>query len=50
VYVVDAGLYFAVAAGNDNRDARNYSPAAALTEKAVTVVHRLSVMPIFQLW
>ncbi|KAG6830435.1 hypothetical protein H0H92_000738 [Tricholoma furcatifolium] len=32
---VDAGLHFAVAAGNDNRDACSYSPAAA--EKAVTV-------------
>jgi cerevisin len=32
---VDAGLHFAVAAGNDNQDACNYSPAAA--EKAVTV-------------
>ncbi|KAJ7350736.1 peptidase S8/S53 domain-containing protein [Mycena albidolilacea] len=32
---VDGGLHFAVAAGNDNRDACNYSPAAA--EKAVTV-------------
>ncbi|KAJ7099389.1 peptidase S8/S53 domain-containing protein, partial [Mycena belliarum] len=32
---VDQGLHFAVAAGNDNRDACNYSPAAA--EKAVTV-------------
>ncbi|KAG6849397.1 hypothetical protein H0H93_008754 [Arthromyces matolae] len=32
---VDTGLHFAVAAGNDNRDACNYSPAAA--EKAVTV-------------
>ncbi|VDC05092.1 unnamed protein product [Peniophora sp. CBMAI 1063] len=32
---VDDGLHFAVAAGNDNRDACNYSPAAA--EKAVTV-------------
>ena len=32
---VDEGLHFAVAAGNDNRDACNYSPAAA--EKAVTV-------------
>ncbi|KAF8058777.1 peptidase S8/S53 domain-containing protein [Lyophyllum atratum] len=32
---VDAGLHFAVAAGNDNRDACQYSPAAA--EKAVTV-------------
>ncbi|KAF9463587.1 peptidase S8/S53 domain-containing protein [Collybia nuda] len=32
---VDSGLHFAVAAGNDNRDACNYSPAAA--EKAVTV-------------
>ncbi|KAJ7658531.1 peptidase S8/S53 domain-containing protein [Mycena rosella] len=32
---VDAGLHFAVAAGNDNRDACNYSPAAA--ENAVTV-------------
>ena len=32
---VEAGLHFAVAAGNDNRDACNYSPAAA--EKAVTV-------------
>jgi len=30
-----AGLHFAVAAGNDNSDACNYSPAAA--EKAVTV-------------
>jgi cerevisin len=29
------GLHFAVAAGNDNRDACSYSPAAA--EKAVTV-------------
>jgi len=32
---VSAGLHFAVAAGNDNRDACEYSPAAA--EKAVTV-------------
>ena len=32
---VDSGLHFAVAAGNDNQDACNYSPAAA--EKAVTV-------------
>ncbi|KAI5791859.1 autophagic serine protease Alp2 [Geopyxis carbonaria] len=32
---VEAGLNFAVAAGNDNADACNYSPAAA--EKAVTV-------------
>ena len=32
---VDNGLHFAVAAGNDNRDACDYSPAAA--EKAVTV-------------
>ncbi|KAF8589519.1 hypothetical protein K439DRAFT_1405103 [Ramaria rubella] len=32
---VDSGLHFAVAAGNDNRDACDYSPAAA--EKAVTV-------------
>lgn len=32
---VDNGLHFAVAAGNDNADACNYSPAAA--EKAVTV-------------
>ncbi|KAF8526007.1 peptidase S8/S53 domain-containing protein [Hysterangium stoloniferum] len=32
---VDAGIHFAVAAGNDNKDACNYSPAAA--EKAVTV-------------
>ena len=32
---VDAGLHFAVAAGNDNRDACNYSPAAS--KKAVTV-------------
>jgi len=32
---VGAGLHFAVAAGNDNQDACNYSPAAA--EKAVTV-------------
>jgi len=32
---VEVGLHFAVAAGNDNRDACSYSPAAA--EKAVTV-------------
>lgn len=32
---VQAGIHFAVAAGNDNADACNYSPAAA--EKAVTV-------------
>lgn len=32
---VDAGLHFAVAAGNDNADSCRYSPAAA--EKAVTV-------------
>lgn len=32
---VDAGLHFAVAAGNDNADSCNYSPAAAT--KAVTV-------------
>ncbi|KAF5375547.1 hypothetical protein D9615_009135 [Tricholomella constricta] len=32
---VESGLHFAVAAGNDNRDACQYSPAAA--EKAVTV-------------
>ena len=32
---VDAGLHFAVAAGNDNADSCSYSPAAA--EKAVTV-------------
>lgn len=32
---VEAGLHFAVAAGNDNADACNYSPAAA--SKAVTV-------------
>ncbi|TFL02886.1 peptidase S8/S53 domain-containing protein [Pterulicium gracile] len=32
---VESGLHFAVAAGNDNKDACNYSPAAA--EKAVTV-------------
>lgn len=32
---VDAGIHFAVAAGNDNRDACNNSPAAA--EKAITV-------------
>ncbi|KAH8886703.1 hypothetical protein GQ53DRAFT_768950 [Thozetella sp. PMI_491] len=32
---VTAGVHFAVAAGNDNADACNYSPAAA--EKAVTV-------------
>ncbi|EJD41612.1 hypothetical protein AURDEDRAFT_115386 [Auricularia subglabra TFB-10046 SS5] len=32
---VEGGLHMAVAAGNDNRDACNYSPAAA--EKAVTV-------------
>jgi cerevisin len=32
---VESGLHFAVAAGNDNRDACSYSPAAA--EKAVTV-------------
>ena len=32
---VDAGIHFAVAAGNDNADSCNYSPASA--EKAVTV-------------
>jgi cerevisin len=32
---VDAGVHFAVAAGNDNRDACQYSPASA--EKAITV-------------
>lgn len=32
---VDAGIHFAVAAGNDNADSCNYSPAAA--ERAVTV-------------
>ncbi len=32
---VDAGIHFAVAAGNDNADSCNYSPAAA--QKAVTV-------------
>ena len=32
---VDAGIHFAVAAGNDNADSCNYSPAAAA--KAVTV-------------
>lgn len=32
---VEKGLHFAVAAGNDNKDACDYSPAAA--EKAVTV-------------
>lgn len=32
---VEAGLHFAVAAGNDNKDACGYSPAGA--EKAVTV-------------
>ncbi|KAJ5176907.1 Subtilisin-like serine protease [Penicillium canariense] len=32
---VDVGMHFAVAAGNDNADACNYSPAAA--ENAVTV-------------
>ncbi|KAL8933906.1 MAG: hypothetical protein Q9216_006162, partial [Gyalolechia sp. 2 TL-2023] len=32
---VDLGLHFAVAAGNDNADSCNYSPAAS--EKAVTV-------------
>ncbi|ORX56377.1 hypothetical protein DM01DRAFT_1334862 [Hesseltinella vesiculosa] len=32
---VDSGLIFAVAAGNDNKDACNYSPARA--EKAITV-------------
>lgn len=32
---VDAGIHFAVAAGNDNSDSCGYSPAAA--EKAVTV-------------
>ncbi len=32
---VDAGIHFAVAAGNDNADSCNYSPAAA--NKAVTV-------------
>ncbi|KAG9237944.1 putative subtilisin-like proteinase Spm1 [Amylocarpus encephaloides] len=32
---VDAGIHFAVAAGNDNADSCNYSPAAA--DKAITV-------------
>lgn len=32
---VDAGIHFSVAAGNDNADACNYSPAAA--KKAITV-------------
>ena len=32
---VDNGMHFAVAAGNDNRDACNFSPASA--ENAVTV-------------
>jgi cerevisin len=32
---VDAGIHFAVAAGNDNADSCNYSPASA--DKAVTV-------------
>jgi len=32
---VDGGLHFAVAAGNDNRDACSFSPAAS--EKAITV-------------
>lgn len=32
---VDTGMHFAVAAGNDNADACNYSPAAA--ESAITV-------------
>ena len=32
---VDSGMHFAVAAGNDNRDACSYSPAAA--DKAITV-------------
>lgn len=32
---VDVGIHFAVAAGNDDKDSCNYSPAAA--EKAVTV-------------
>jgi len=32
---IDSGMHFAVAAGNDNRDACSYSPAAA--EKAITV-------------
>jgi cerevisin len=32
---VDAGMHFAVAAGNDNADACNYSPAAA--DKPITV-------------
>lgn len=32
---VDAGIHFSVAAGNDNADSCNYSPAAS--EKAVTV-------------
>lgn len=32
---VEAGIHFAVAAGNDNADSCNYSPAAA--EKAITV-------------
>jgi cerevisin len=33
--VVDAGVHFAVAAGNDNKDACGYSPASA--NKAITV-------------
>lgn len=33
--VVSSGVHFAVAAGNDDRDACNYSPAAS--KKAVTV-------------
>ena len=32
---VDSGMHFAVAAGNDNKDACSYSPAGA--EKAITV-------------
>ena len=32
---VDSGMHFAVAAGNDNKDACSYSPATA--EKVVTI-------------
>lgn len=35
IKAVDAGIIFTVAAGNDNRDACDYSPAAS--EKAITV-------------
>jgi len=38
---VESGLHFAVAAGNDNADSCNYSPASA--ENAVTVRIRFMV-------